>query len=272
MDVVVRIGDIEPLSPEAATAESGLQIAPEDVRFFRKGVGTFRVCGGHEIIVAPASDVGAHVLRPFILGPALAVLLHQRGRLVLHASAVAVNGRAVAFLGGSGWGKSTMAGALRKLAGHAIVTDDVLALDVGERGQVNVYPGFPQLKLWPEVAVSLGDVPETLPLVHPLLKKRCLGVASGFSVTPLPLGRVYVLVEGEAQVIEALRPQEALVELIRHSFAPQLLTTADASKHFTQCARLADSASFLRLKRPRALEALPSLVRWVEEDLAQIHG
>src|SRR2546426_9378375 len=37
------------------------------------------------------------------LGPVLAVLLHQRGRLVLHASGVALDGCAVAFLGGSGW-------------------------------------------------------------------------------------------------------------------------------------------------------------------------
>ena len=63
-------------------------------------------------------------LRTFLLGPALAVLLHQRGRLVLHAGAVAVNGRVAAFLGGPSWGKSTTTAALDR-RGHGIMADDV---------------------------------------------------------------------------------------------------------------------------------------------------
>jgi serine kinase of HPr protein (carbohydrate metabolism regulator) len=55
------------------------------------------------------------------------VLLQQRGRLVLHASAVTVDLGVVAFMGGPGWGKSTMAAAMYA-RGHSIVADDVTAV------------------------------------------------------------------------------------------------------------------------------------------------
>jgi hypothetical protein len=99
-------------------------------------MGTILVRKGREIIVDPIPGLEDKVLRLFVLGPALAVLLHQRGRLVLHASAAAIAGEVVAFMGRSGWGKSTAAAALYT-RGHSIVADDVTAV------QVNTDTGFP---------------------------------------------------------------------------------------------------------------------------------
>jgi hypothetical protein len=57
-----------------------------------------------------------------------AFLLAMSGRCVLHGSAVDIGGRAVAFVGASGQGKSTMA-AMFCAAGATLVTDDVLPLE-----------------------------------------------------------------------------------------------------------------------------------------------
>ena len=74
----------------------------------------FRNCG--EFVISPdLSDVtvrrdpaGRHHLLPILLaGTASAVLLTLRGTTVLHASAVSVDGTALAFVGQSGRGKST---------------------------------------------------------------------------------------------------------------------------------------------------------------------
>src|SRR3989454_2089338 len=54
----------------------------------------FRSREGREIVVEPAPGVDAGTLRLFLLGPVRAVLLHQRGFLVLHASAVVLDGGA----------------------------------------------------------------------------------------------------------------------------------------------------------------------------------
>jgi len=64
-------------------------------------------------------------------GMGLATVLMLRGHLLLHASAVEVAGRAVAVVGQSGRGKSTVA-TLLCASGARMVTDDVLRVDLDE--------------------------------------------------------------------------------------------------------------------------------------------
>jgi hypothetical protein len=267
-DVTIRLGTVDRSSAEAASPRPCFRAAAEEVGFHWEQVGTLLMRRGEEIVIDPVPDVDEHLLRLYILGPALALLLHQRGLLILHASAVAVEGRAVAFLGGPGWGKSTMAAALYK-RGHGIVTDDILALDLAGAGSPIALPGFPQLKLWPEAAASLGDVPEMLPRLHPSWEKRARRDAASFPHKPLPLERIYVLAEGARPEIEAIQSQEAFVELVRHSFVARLLqATGAATTHFYQCAQVVRAVPIRRLKAHRALSALPDLAQMVEEDVA----
>ncbi len=63
-----------------------------------------------------------------ITGGSLAFQLYQRGHLVLHSSAVEVDGAAWGFVGRAGMGKSTMA-ALLCSDGGVLITDDVLRVD-----------------------------------------------------------------------------------------------------------------------------------------------
>lgn len=62
-------------------------------------------------------------------GTVLAFVLSVRGRAVLHASGVQVGDRALAFVGASGMGKSTMA-TLLCADGGKLITDDLLVLDL----------------------------------------------------------------------------------------------------------------------------------------------
>jgi len=66
-----------------------------------------------------------------VLAQVLPLAAALREMAVLHASAVEIAGRAVAFLGTSGVGKTTLAA---RIAAHGarLVTDDVLALDVAK--------------------------------------------------------------------------------------------------------------------------------------------
>ena len=83
----------------------------------------------------------------YLLGSARGALLHQRGLLPLHANAVVLAGRAIAFCGHSGAGKSTIAAWFHD-RGDPILADDICAVDGAATGEIIAYPGVPRLRLW----------------------------------------------------------------------------------------------------------------------------
>lgn len=271
-DITIQLGRVERCHPEGDFIEGYVSGSAEKAYIFVDQVGAFLVRGGFEIVIEPAPGVEERVLRLFILGGALGLLLHQRGMLVLHASAVSLEGNAVAFLGDAGEGKSTMAAALHA-RGHAVMVDDVVAFDAGVNAIPMVLPAFPQLKLWPEAASLLDENPEALPRVHPDLDKRARRTTCGFSKYPLPLSRIYVLGEESQPEIIPLQPQAAFAELVRHSYAVGLLGPSGATPaHFRQCVALAGSGRLYRLNRPRSLHVVPEIARLVEVHVSQEVG
>ena len=272
-DVVIQLGKVDLSLPETIPREGYFHLSAQEACFFWEQIGTFLVKDGKEIIVEPFPGVEERLIRLPLLGTVLAVLLYQRGFLVLHASAVAINSGVFAFLGGKGQGKSTMAATLYKRGNH-LMADDVVALDLSDPRSPLVLPGFPQFKLWPEAAAStLGDDPETLPQLASGYEKRARRVADRFSHGSLPLRYICVLSEGSAPTLKPLQPQAAIVQLIANSyvarFGNQLLQGTGASAHLRQCASLVKSVPVYCLERPRSLPLLPAIAQLVEEHLAQ---
>jgi len=265
-DVEIRPGRVD--CPGMNGAECYVHPMTDDVYLYWQEVGTFLVRSGTEIVVdtVPAVDEGD--LHLCILGPALAVLLRQRGLLVLHASAVQVAHGAIAFLASSGGGKSTLAASFYT-RGHAVVTDDVTAVKM-DTDVPEISPGFPQLKLWPEAAAALGYCPDTLLRTYPQLDKHILQTTRGFPAAPLPLKRIYVVHEGINQEIEPLNSQQAFLELLRHTYGNEVLHTLETSAHFLQCANLVNHVPMRRLKMNGSLAALPLVTQMIEEDLARV--
>lgn len=169
------------------------------------------------------------------------MLLHQRGRLVLHASAVAMNGGGALFLGASGWGKSTLLAALAA-RGHSPVADDVAAVDADAAHPV-LLPGIPQLKLLPETVSFLGSDAARWARVHSRSEKRVQRLPKGDSQSTFPVRRIYVLAGADdgAPAVVPLSRREAVIELVRHTYTAQLLPImGDSARHFRQCARVAE--------------------------------
>jgi len=101
----------------------------------------------------PGSDPGfAPIL---VTGTISAFLLTVAGWLVLHASAVEVDGGVLAFVGPSGQGKSTVA-ALCCASGFPLVSDDLLPVLGDGDGRVRCTPGGVELRLRPKVAELAG--------------------------------------------------------------------------------------------------------------------
>jgi hypothetical protein len=149
------------------------------------------------------------------------------------------------------------------------VADDITAVE-NDGDRLNVAPGYPLLKLWPEAAAAVGENPAALLEIMPDVHKRGLLTRREASTGSLPLGCIYVLGRGDAPEIEPLRPQEALIEVIRNTYGRRLFQSVRTGSHLHQCAEVVNSVPVRRLKRPYSLPALPDVVRLVEEDLARI--
>jgi hypothetical protein len=270
-DVVFRLGKIDESNLHTVDKTHRFKADSNEAYYFMEGVGSFLARKGQEIIVDPRMDADERVVRLCLLGPVLALILHQRQRLVLHASAIAAGDKAIVFLGGQGWGKSTLAAALH-VRGYRMLADDVTAVQM-DSDCPKVLPGFPQFKLWPDAVTALGDSPEGLPLVHPDFAKRAFRATSVFSRCSLPLKRIYVLGRGEYVEIEPLSPREALLELIRHSYAARfgnhLLQATGIAKHFKQCVGLVQNARLYRFRRPTSLSFLDEQVSILINDISR---
>jgi hypothetical protein len=92
---------------------------------------------------APDADDG--LIDVLLSGTLLATVVALRGTCVLHASAVETQGRALAFVGHSGMGKSTLAIAACG-AGARLIAEDVLAVTEGTSGP-NCLPGNTDIRL-----------------------------------------------------------------------------------------------------------------------------
>jgi hypothetical protein len=97
----------------------------------------FRLHGFGDVRVSPSVDEVSVALAPhapegmtgvITIGAVLSLLLYLRHLPVFHGSAVDIGGEAVAFIGHSGQGKTTMA-ALFCAEGATAITDDVLVIE-----------------------------------------------------------------------------------------------------------------------------------------------
>ncbi|MEC4896290.1 MAG: hypothetical protein SAL07_18275 [Oscillatoria sp. PMC 1051.18] len=267
-DVTIKIkkdGQIKDyLSPEIYSQTWHFQLSRQQAFFYLQDTGLFRVENGNKIEIILTPETSLTLMRQYLVGIVMSVLLYQRGMLVLHASAVNFQGSAVAFLGVSGQGKSSTAAALHT-QGYTLINDDVAPVNLG-KGKATITPGFPQIKLSEEIATALGYDFESFDLLHPVESKRGYRFTNNLVQKPLPIRRIYLLADGDELKIEPLTPQQAVIELSRHAHPSSLYYSKDPS-HFFQCVTLAQECTIYRLVRSRNLALLPKLVDAIAEHI-----
>ena len=266
-DVTIQIGKVG-LYPTAERFEGVCFQATRQAAYFHwPGYGTCSVTEGSLIRVEPSAAAEEHVLRLMILGPAMGVLLHQRGVLTLHASAVSIHGEVIAFLAEKKGGKSTTAASLNA-RGHAVVADDLVAVDTDSVGLSRVIPGVSQMKIEPEVAIALGENVGNMARLHPDLSKLAHPAAVATPEFPLYLKRIYVLRNNRIRSARKLPPQEVFRELLRHSYAVRFLGDIGATpEHFGRIMKLANEVPVFLMERPDAIDELPEFARWIEQQV-----
>jgi hypothetical protein len=253
-DVSIRLA-----APEGPVAERSIvwrDGPPPEAVFSFPGAGRFAVRGGAEIVVTPEPDAAPDLLRLYAEGMMLAAILRQRGWFVLHASVVKIGAAAIALIGPVGSGKSSLASALYA-AGHGVMADDNAPLRLTPAG-IEVAAAFPSLKVYPEIAASLGHDPATLRPMHVSQVKQALPLDGGFCPGVCRLARIFVLDRDATEAISDLSPMESITELIRHS-APTRWGVRSGGAHLQLCAQVARSAPMSRIRSFSELSDIPKL-------------
>lgn len=270
-DVVVRAGAVPDELPGVLKRGVRYQAAAGALRLQVDGVGTYLIEDGQRITIALAPGADEADMRLFLLGSAVGALLHQRGDLVLHGSAVEWNGEAVVFLGLSGVGKSTLATAF-KLRGRPMLTDDLCVVRPRADGRMMAQPGFPQAKLWLDSLRRFELAPEGLKPIRVKIDKRALPLADQFPISPLPVRRLYVLSSHNKEGFEltpGTGPQKFNV-IKNHTYRFSYIADINRKAgHFQHGMQLAAQVSLARVIRPAAGFRLEELVQLIESDLAE---
>lgn len=234
-------------------------------------IGKFLIYGGREVIVEREPTAKEEDLQPFLTNAVLAILLHQRGSFVLHASGVAINGSAVAFIGAKGYGKSTLAAHL-KARGHRLISDDIIPIKF-EKDCASTVPGFPRIKLYGDSIEAVGESPQNFPLVHRFVEKRSFQWTEDFAFEPLRLNCIYVLAESAEVGVEKLSLPAAFIEIAKNTFLHRYLKAMDyQSEHFRQCQKLIQTVPVFLLKRPHDFAAMDEVCKLIESRAAEIQG
>ena len=192
----------------------------------------------------------------YLIGPVIAFALRLRGVICLHASAIAMDDRAIVLFGLAGAGKSTNAAAFA-LGGYAVLADDVAVLaDLGDHFLVQ--PGYPRVNLWPDSVRTLFGSEDALPRITPTWEKRFLALNQNgrrFQSTPLPVGAIYILGEREkglgTPVIEEVVGGEAFMTLVANTYVNYLLDHGMRTREFDVLSRLLATVPVRRV-RPTA--------------------
>lgn len=231
--------------------------------------------GAQRVVAVPEPGTAPEVVELRLLGPVLAYHLERCGVVALHASAVAVDGRAAAFLAGNHGGKTNLAVTLME-GGAPLLTDDVLPVEEVEPG-FRAHPGYPEIRLWVRDAARFGLARAAdLPTVHPAYDKRIVPVGEGglgsFRCEPCPLAALYLpqrRADLEAPRTEAVAPANAVLALIAGSYLPRLVVGAGLQgRRLERLARLVERVPVRRLVLPEGPDRLPEVVPLIRGEIA----
>jgi hypothetical protein len=249
---------VEQLLPDVCAR---LSRASDRFRLTFEDTGTFDVSlDGCDITWTPAPGTDHELARVDLIGRVLALAIHAGGDVCLHASAVSIDGQAIAFLAPKGYGKSTLA--ISMVGGGArLLTDDTLRLRLADppiavpgmysirlrddsakhvqRPTTSEFDGKVRIEEWRDDELSAGEAPlAALYLLAP--------------VSPAP--------DRPAVARRRLKPIEAMLGVAQQGKISMILGKTEGGTLARRMAILATRVPIYSLQVSRSLERLNEVV------------
>jgi hypothetical protein len=235
-----------------------------------KGHFEFLVSGdGRQVRWRKLRDVPDEVLLTYLIGQVLSFCLLTHGIEPLHATAVVVNGEAIAFLGTSGAGKSTLAAAFVQ-RGYSLLTDDVLVLQP-EGDKLLAYPSLPRLKLMPETADVFFSGRRSITM-NSFTTKMIFPLPPEGAGSMVPLRALYVLPKKNSKRrigVRTLLGRASFLPLIANTFNDSVVSPARLKQQFAFARKITAAVPIRQLSFPRGLELLPAVADAILSNLSR---
>lgn len=188
-------------------------------------------------------------MRAYLFGTGFGTLMHMRGLIPLHVSAILTPEGVVAFTGPSGAGKSTKVAELHLRHGWPLLCDDVAVLHPTDDRPL-LHSGMNRIKLWKDAVERFDIDPSRLTRDTMRNDKFHLHAPEMFVGEPLPLRILYWIGERANTTGETAHGQsfEILLNAVYRSELVPLF--GDRGKLARDCMRFADSLE-VRFQAPR---------------------
>ena len=221
-DLDVIAGEVPRLLDAAVLHRPECDVAPATM-LFRGGrrSARFLIENGRRITFQKNMRCDERLFAHHLLFPVLTGALWQRGRCVLHASAVLSPQGAVVVTGASGAGKSTTVA--RLLAeGWPLQADDVCAVDCDGTGRLVVHPGGRSILLDEQSATRLGFATRGLERRDWQRSKMNVPAELVAARQSAPIARIVVLRQAEELSVQTVRGRDKIGLLLQAISGPVL--------------------------------------------------
>lgn len=218
---------------------------------------------GSDVVFVPEPGADRAEIEKLRRGAVRLLLAHLTGATPLHGSAVALDGRAIVFVGGTGQGKSTLAATFCDLAGASLLSDDAVVIE--KRGNAHRVIAVEETH-WLDAASAraLGRPDDFQAEKIALAPRRA-------DVSDAPLAMVVHLAfteRADARLVEVVG-LEAVGGLLSQLTRFVVDDPTIARRDLASLAELVEHTRIGRLERPRRLDLLRESVDVV---ITALHG
>jgi hypothetical protein len=237
------------------------------------GLADFEVSAdGTKVNVFPCETTDDVTVEHLYINQVMPLALSRQGRPSFHASVVTVPGGAVAFLGKTGMGKSTLAASFA-LEDAEFLTDDSLLIEEAD-DRCLALPSHASLRLWDDSVDALVDqnTKQAAAISYSTKARLLAGEALSYCEEPLPLLAAFLLEREDAGevTIRALKGAECHMAWVENSFLLDIEDRLLLAEHFAWTHRIAAVVPTFALDYPRNYGMLPNVRTAVRRRIASL--
>ena len=265
---IILTPDLE-VSLENTKDINGFKLDEHGSVYFDSGHGWLYIEEGKTIKLKLENKADTQAITQYIMGSAMAVILQQRKTLLLHASAVSKDGRAMIITGPSGLGKSSTA-ALLNDAGYDLISDDMAAIRF-QGDQAWIMSGPSIQKIGTDVLRHLNEP------IDEKVKTLADGKPKYFrpftaSEKMMPISHIYCLARTDSTHSDLFTGPELkqFYSVYRNSFRFRLIGPLGfAKRHMEQCTDLYKMVTTKTLALPNDYLDFDNTVSLLDRDFSQ---